>query len=360
MLTMPREMVKNARILIVDDQDTNVQLLERILRTAGYTDFRSTTDPRRVLSVFAELQPDLILLDLHMPHLDGFMVMESLKPLIVTGSFLPIIVLTADITPEAKRRALADGARDFLTKPFDPIEVLLRIDNLLETRFLHSKLLTQNQMLEEKVGERTRDLENAHIEVLERLARAAEYRDDATGRHTKRVGQLSGLLARALGLPLEEVLLIRRAAPLHDVGKIGIPDHILLKEGPLTPDEFELMQGHTTIGANILAGGWFPLLRMAEEIALTHHERWDGSGYPRGLEEEGIPLPGRIVAVADTFDALTHVRPYKAAWTVEDALTEIRRCSGKQFDPEIVAALMTLQAEPLASSLFGNVATNQP
>ncbi len=348
---MREDATKKARILIVDDQEVNIRLLEDILgRVGGYTTLKSTTDSRKVIPLYAEFRPDLILLDLRMPYLDGFGVMEELKPLISVGSYVPILVLTADVTPEVKQRALAGGAKDFLTKPFDPNEVLLRIKNLLETRSLHLELQNQNHILEEKVRERTRELEETHIEVLERLALAAEYRDDETGQHTRRVGQTSAILAQALGLPHGDVVLIQRAAPLHDVGKIGIPDRILLKAGRLTPEEFDVIKTHTTIGAKILSGGRFQLLRMAEEIALTHHERWDGTGYPQGLKGDSIPLAGRIVAIADAFDALTHERPYKRAWPVKEAAAELKRCAGTQFDPELVRVFLALNTEALASS----------
>ncbi|HEX4835940.1 MAG TPA: HD domain-containing phosphohydrolase [bacterium] len=333
------DLSKNARILIVDDQEANVRLLEGILkRAAGYHALRSTTDPREVMSLYVEFQPDLILLDLHMPHVDGFGVMDQLKEIVPEDVFLPILVLTADVTPEAKQRALASGAKDFLAKPFDPTEVLLRIKNLLETRTLHLELRAQ--------------LSDAHLEVIDRLAIAAEYRDDETGEHIKRVGQTSALVARALKLPPEQVLLIRRAATLHDVGKIGIPEHILLKPGRLTPDEFNVMKSHTTIGAKILSGGQFPLLQMAEVIALTHHERWDGSGYPRGLKGEAIPLLGRIVAVADVFDILTHPRPYKKAWLAEEAIAELQRAAGTQFDPSVVEVFLGLHEDTLAPTVL--------
>lgn len=335
--------IHQARILIVDDQAANTRLLERILRRAGYTRLTSTTDSREVLSIFTSLQPDLVLLDLMMPHVNGFEVMEQLKPLIPSGDYLPILVLTADVTGEVKRRALSAGAKDFLTKPFDAIEVLLRIDNLLKTRMLHLQLREQNHMLDEKVRERTLRLEEAQIEILERLAEAAEYRDDATGKHTKRVGQISGMIAHVLDLPAAEVELIRQAAPLHDVGKIGIPDSILLKPGKLTAEEFEVMKTHTTIGARMLANGRSELTQMAECIALMHHERWDGTGYPGKLRGEEIPLVGRIVSVADVFDALTHERPYKGAWPVEEALAEIERQSGRQFDPRVAEAFLSLR-----------------
>ena len=198
---------------------------------------------------------------------------------IAEASYLPILMLTGDDTPEAKREALSRGAKDFLNKPFHSDEVLLRISTLLETRFLYLQIQSQNQILEAKVRDRTRELEAAQIEIIERLARAAEFRDDNTGQHTERVGQMAALLARQIGLPDPQVSLIRRAAPLHDVGKIGIPDSILLKLGKLTPDEFELVKTHTTIGARILSGSRFTILRLAEEIAFNHHERWDGDGY---------------------------------------------------------------------------------
>jgi putative two-component system response regulator len=339
---LPVETLYQAHILIVDDQRPNVRLLERILEQAGYTTTRGTTDPREVVELFDEFQPDLVLLDLHMPHMDGYAVMEALTTRIPTGAYFPILVVTADITPEAKRRALSAGARDFLSKPFDTTEVLLRIKNLLETRFLHLQLQNQNQALEAKVRERTRELEQTQIEILLRLAQAAEFRDDDTGQHTQRVGRLAALLAQDLGLPNQQVELIRLAAPLHDLGKIGIPDHILLKPGRFSPSEYEQMKTHAAIGARILSGGRYPLLRMAEEIAYAHHERWDGSGYPLGLAGEDIPLTGRIVAVADAFDALTHERPYKHAWPIAESLAEIVRQSGEKFDPSVVAALVRL------------------
>jgi putative two-component system response regulator len=343
---MRAETFKNARILIVDDQEANVRLLEAILRRAGYVCLRSMADPRGVASVYDEFDPDLLLLDLHMPHLDGFAVMDGLKPRIPSGSYFPILVLTADITPEAKQRALASGAKDFLIKPFDPTEVLLRIENLLETRFLHLALRNQNQILEDKVRERTKELEETHLEMLDRLAVAAEFRDDDTGQHTKRVGWMSAVLARHLGLPAEQIELIQRAAPLHDIGKIGIPDRILLKPGALSPEEFEVIKTHTTIGARILSGGRFALLRTAEEIAFTHHERWDGTGYPQGLTGEAIPLSGRIVALADAFDALISVRPYKKARRIEESMVEIQRGAGAQFDPSVVEAFLAHPPAP--------------
>ena len=336
---LDNNMLTTSRILIVDDQPSNVALLEGILQEEDFNCYQSITDSPQTLPLFLEYQPDLILLDLQMPILDGFDVMKQLRLCLSPDDYLPILVLTANITPEAKRRALSEGAMDFLTKPFDASEVILRIKNLLQTRLLHVQLQSQNRLLDQKVRERTAALEETQIEILERLALAAEYRDDNTGEHTKRVGRTAARIAQALGWSDEEVELIRRAAPLHDVGKIAISDSILLKPGKLTPEEFERMKMHTTLGAKMLSGGRFSLLRLAEQIALTHHERWDGGGYI-GLREESIPVAGRIVTVADVFDALTSERPYKKAWNANDAIEEIKRQSGKQFDPRVVEAFL--------------------
>ena len=329
---------KNARILIVDDEPANVDLLRRVLERAGFSRIESTNDSREAVELYVRFRPDLILLDLHMPHRDGLEIMDELNQ-IAEASYLPILMLTGDDTQEAKREALSRGAKDFLNKPFSKDEVLLRIGTLLETRFLYLQIQSQNQMLEAKVRDRTRELEAAQIETIERLARAAEFRDDNTGQHTARVGQMAALLARQIGMPDAQVALIRRAAPLHDVGKIGVPDSVLLKLGKLTPEEFEIVKTHTTIGARILSGSRFTILRLAEEIAFNHHERWDGNGYA-GIAGSAIPLAGRIVAVADVFDALTQKRPYKAAWPVAEAMGEIDRQRGRQFDPALVDAFL--------------------
>ena len=342
---MSQRTFKHARILIVDDEPGNVELLRRMLERAGFHKLDSTSDPREAADLYVRTRPDLILLDLHMPHLNGLEVMDRLDQ-IAEATYLPILMLTGDLSPDARRQALSRGAKDFVNKPFNPDEVLLRIRTLLETRFLYLQIQSQNQMLEAKVRERTRELESAQIEIIERLARAAEFRDDNTGQHTERVGRMAGRLARELGLPDAQVSLIRRAAPLHDVGKIGIPDAILLKLGKLTAPEFELVKTHTTIGARILSGSRFSLLRMAEEIAFSHHERWDGTGY-EGLVGSRIPLAGRIVTVADVFDALTQKRPYKPAWPVGEAVAEIERQRGRQFDPDVVDAfLRVIEQQP--------------
>jgi putative two-component system response regulator len=336
---MERDLLTSAHILIIDDQPANVALLEGILEEEDFNSHRSVIDPREALPAFLDYLPDLILLDLQMPFMDGFDVMKQLRGCISPNDFLPILVLTADIAPEAKRRALSEGALDFLTKPFDAMEVVLRIRNLLQTRSLHLQLQGQNHLLDQKVRERTAELEATQVEILERLALAAEYRDDDTGQHTQRVGETAARIAEALGWAVQDVELIRRAAPLHDVGKIAISDSILLKPGPLTSEELERMKMHTQLGAKILSGGRFPLLQLAEQIALTHHERWDGSGY-MGLSQENIPIAGRIVAVADVFDALISERPYKKPWPLHEAIQEIRNQSERQFDPRVVQAFL--------------------
>lgn len=301
------------------------------LRHAGFGEVLTLLHARGVAEVFDSFSPDVVLTDLHMPGASGFDVISTLRRKAV-GEYLPIVVLTADIERATKLRALDAGATDFLPKPVDTTELRLRLNNLLETRTLYRALRDQNAHLEDRVRARTRDLEKAKLEILERLARAAEYRDDATGRHAQRVGDTAAVTAEALDLPEAQVTLIRRAAPLHDVGKIGVPDAILLKPGPLTRGEFDVMKRHTNIGAQLLAESIAPQLRLAELIALTHHERWDGRGY-QGLHGEDIPLVGRIVAVVDAFDAMTHDRPYRSALEIDDALQRIREGAGTQFCP---------------------------
>ena len=327
-----------ARLLIIEDSASDALLLETILAEDGYDDFVSITDPRESVAVFRAYEPDLILLDLHMPHMNGLDVMDRLGGEIGT-QYLPILVLTADISAEAKVRALSMGAKDFLTKPFDPVEVRLRIKNLLETRWLYRELRDHNEMLEQKISDRTIQLEIAKIEILERLALTAELRDDETGEHTQRVGRMCALLSQALELKEENVELIRRASPLHDIGKIATPDRILLKPGKLSTDEWTVMKRHTEVGARLLSNSIATTLQLAQAIALTHHERWDGSGY-LGLKGNEIPMCGRIVAVTDVFDALTHRRPYKEAWPADRAIAEITAQRGKQFEPRIVDAFL--------------------
>jgi putative two-component system response regulator len=297
--------------------------------------------------MFTEFRPDLVVLDLHMGPVEGTDVIRLLKPLIPESSYLPILVVSGDLTAEARVGALEVGAADFISKPYAVDEVLLRVRNQLHTRSLHLAVAGQNRELERKVQERTRELEDTAWEVLERLARAAELRDDDTGMHTRRVAELSARIAAAMGLPGTEVEMIRRTSPLHDVGKIGIPDGVLLKPGKLSEGEWELMKRHTLIGAQILSSGRSEMVRMAEQIALSHHERWDGGGYPAGAAGEAIPLSARIVALADVYDALSSDRPYRPAWPRERVMAEITAGRGTHFDPCVVDAFLAQVAPAL-------------
>jgi putative two-component system response regulator len=332
----------SSRILIVDDEPANVLLLERLLEQLGYNNIESYSNPEESLPRILNPNVDLVLLDIQMPIVSGFDILEKIRGNSVENEFRPVMILTADATPATKRKALALGAEDFLTKPFEAFEVALRVKNLLQTRLLYKEITQQKDLLEQRVRERTRELEEVQLEVVDRLGLATEYRDDDTKAHTVRVGEMASSLAYAMNLPDSFAHLLRLAAPLHDVGKIGISDLILLKEGKLTEEEYNTMKKHCEIGASILSGSKSQILQLAQEIAISHHERWDGNGYPNHLKGEEIPLSGRIVSVVDVFDALTHERSYKKAWPVEEALSEIYKNSGSQFDPQIVEALMTL------------------
>lgn len=316
-------------ILIIDDEPANVALLERTLEQAGYTKLISTTNPEAAPDLFRAARPDLVLLDLHMPRIDGF---ELLSLMRAEDDSVPVLVLTADVTLEARRRALGSGALDLVLKPFDLAEVLLRVANLINTRTTHRSLAA-------RIEQQRNDAHRARLETLDRLAVAAEMRDDETGAHVTRVGKIVERLALQLGMTAEQSALFGRAARLHDLGKIGVPDHILMKPGALTDDEWELMRRHTTMGAEILRGSDSPMLRVAAEVAATHHERWDGDGYPSKLARQAIPLAGRITTVADAFDAMTSDRRYRAARSIDEALAEIAANAGRQFDPDVAAVL---------------------
>ena len=333
MSSLPEEF-RQAKILIVDDNATNVILLERILESAGYENVEGETDSRNVRARYEKDHHDLILLDIRMPNMDGHEVMAELAKVDGEG-YLPILVLTAQTDQETKLKALSGGAKDFLHKPFDRLEALNRIRNMLEVRLLHKQLKNQNVVLDEMVQERTQQLNDTRMEIIRRLGRAAEFRDNETGMHVIRMSHACAKLASAHGLDDAECEKILNASPMHDVGKIGIPDHILLKPGKLDPDEWEIMKSHAQIGADLLAGHASDLLEMASTIALTHHEKWDGTGYPNGLSGTDIPLGGRITAICDVFDALLSERPYKKAWSVEEAVAEIKAQRGKHFDAEL-------------------------
>jgi putative two-component system response regulator len=349
--------VKKARVMIVDDDPANVRLVEKLLEIADFTDVVSTTDSSAVVSLCAEIEPDLIVLDLHMPDPDGFELLGMLAPWIRGSARLPILVATADITPDTKRRALAAGARDFLTKPLDPSEVIVRIENLLDARVGQLELRRQIEALEQSARGRARELMEAEADLAVPLAAAAEYRDEQSPAHTLRIGRTSALLAGEIGLPDETIGLIALAARLHDVGNVGLSDAVLLKPGTYTPGEFELMKSHAAMGAEILDRGRSRLLKLAAEIARTHHERWDGSGYPAGLSGEEIPMSGRIVGLADVFEALCHPRPYREAKALAEVVPEIRGLSGHAFDPRVVSAFLALDhAQLLAPVSEGQAA----
>lgn len=332
--------IRAARVLVADDEEPARRALTRMLERSGYTQVRSAATGDEAMKMAASWQPDLLILDLHMPGSDGFAVLEFVRDAQTGPLVLPVLVLTGDFDPEVKQRAFAAGAMDFLVKPPSADETIARVRNLLSTRVLQRRLAQQNEDLEVRVGQRTREVEMAHWEVVDRLATVAEYRDDLTGAHQRRVGEMAALIGRRLDLEDRVVRRLRMAAPLHDIGKVAIPDSILHKPGPLDHEEWNVMRTHTTVGASMLAGGDFPLLRTAERIALTHHERWDGVGYPGGLKGEEIPLEGRITALADVIDCMTHSRPYRDALPVEEAIAEVERCAGSQFDPGIVPVVL--------------------
>ena len=365
-----QQQLYDSRILIVDDEPANVRLLERVLESAGYTNLVSTTDSRQIAALIEERRPDLLLLDLMMPHLDGFAVLEQIKAQLEPGELLPTIVLTADATLQARHRALGAGAFDFVLKPLDQLEVTLRVRNLLALSQLYrrerlalcemeahvadrtAQLAQSNELLERANTELAaanahlswahREIEQAQDEIVGRLVEAVEVRTDTPAPHEHRVGKLAALLATAMNLEARQIELIRHAAPLHDIGKIGISEAVLLKPAPLTSTEWQEVKTHVEIGASMLSESDSPLMQMAESIAFTHHERWDGQGYPRGLKGAETPIEGRILAVVDVFDALTTERPYKKAWTTEEALSEIQEQAGRQFDPAVVTAFTQL------------------
>jgi putative two-component system response regulator len=327
-----------ATILLVDDEPVNVKLLDRTLRTVGHRNLYSATDPRTVLDLFIKHKPDLIILDINMPFMDGFEVMLQIQNL-GHDDLPPILILTAQNDQEHRVRALKLGASDYVTKPFSVEELLARVRNLLQVQLYRKYIHIRNDWLEERVRERTRELYDTRLQIVRRLGRAAEFRDNETGLHIIRMSQMSMVLGEASGMSPSDCELLLNASPMHDIGKIGIPDLILLKPGKLESHEWTIMKTHTTIGAEILSADDSELLTMARIIALNHHEKWDGSGYPNGLKEEEIPLVGRIVALADVFDALTSVRPYKEAWTLEDTMDYINNNRGKHFDPVMVDLL---------------------
>ena len=338
--------ILESSILIVDDNIANVELLEMMLDLAGYQNVACCTDSRQVTDLYLQKGFDLLLLDIRMPHLDGFQVMEKLAEL-TQDDYLPILILTAQKDMETRIRALEAGAKDFVTKPFDRTEVLNRIKNMLEVRRLYNERTSSAKILEDKVRERTKELHATRLEVIRRLGRAGEFRDNETGMHIIRMSKSCQQLALAAKLGESHAEMILQASPMHDVGKIGIPDRVLLKPGKLNDEEWAIMKQHPAIGAEIIGTSGADLMKMASSIAITHHEKWDGSGYPNGLKGEEIPIEGRITAIADVFDALTSERPYKKAWSVEKAVGLLKEEAGKHFDPTLVPIFLGILPEIL-------------
>ncbi|MFO7749406.1 MAG: response regulator [Desulfobacteraceae bacterium] len=327
--------IGSARILIIDDSQVNLDLLEGIVTSAGYTSVLTLSDPREAGTVYQAFQPHVVMLDLSMPYLDGFQVMALLQE-IEKDSYIPVMVLTAFQDRQTRKSALECGAQDFLSKPFDNLEVLTRLRNMIRVRLLHNQTQNQNIILEEKVKLRTMELEKTRLEIIYRLGQAAEYRDTETGAHIIRMSRMCKVLGELAGMNEKEVDLLVNASPMHDVGKIGVPDSVLLKSGRLTPEEWQIMTQHTVIGGTLLEGLDDDLMVLARGIALTHHEKWDGTGYPSGLKKESIPFCGRIAGLVDVFDALTSRRPYKDPYPAEKAFEIISRGRGTHFDPELV------------------------
>ena len=328
-------------ILIVDDSEANRLILHDQVLTLGHTPVLAENG-LVALEKVAQHQPDLLLLDIMMPKMDGYQVLARLKSDSVMRH-IPVIMVSANDEIESVANCIEQGAVDYLIKPFSPILLKARIKAALANKLLHDQqeahrqtIRQYNEKLEERVRERTRDLEEARLEVIQRLGRAAEYRDNETGQHVLRMSRYSARLAKELGMNDMECTLLQLTSPMHDIGKIGIPDGILLKPGPLTESERKIMETHTTIGGEILGGGKSELIKMAETIALTHQEKWDGTGYPKGLKGDKIPLVGQITAICDVFDAITSKRPYKEEHPIEEALAFITKQSGKHFDPHLV------------------------
>ncbi len=345
-----RKQVSSAPIVIVDGDADNARSIGMSLQHGGFTNIHVITQPETIMAACEKLQPDLILLDLRMPGVDGFQILEWLSDTSGVCANVPVLVLTGDVSTEARNKALSLGANDFLSEPYDETEVALRAKNLLETRRLHKELESRNRALEEAVRVRTRelwqavqrienseqDVRRSRAETVKRLAIAAEFRDDETASHVERMSRYCKLLAAKSGVGGGRSELIRLASTMHDVGKIGIPDSIVWSRTKLSGEERRVMQKHCDIGFAILSGSSTPLLDLAATIALTHHEKFDGSGYPRGLAGDAIPIEGRIAAVADVFDALTTDRVYRRRYALTTALRLMKKGRGTHFDPELL------------------------
>jgi putative two-component system response regulator len=333
---------------VVDDLPTNITLIAETFKSDDRIVLKTSLSGREFLaSAEQEGFPDLLILDLMMPDMDGIAILEALRP-IRDRRYFPVILISAISDKQSIIQALSHGADDYITKPFFIDELRVRVSNMFKIKERDECLNISLDVMETNLLEKLRMLEGTQLETILKLGRAAEFRDDETGRHIERISEYVYIVADYLKISREQTMILKHAAPMHDVGKIGIPDGILLKPGKLSADEFSIIKLHTVIGAKILSGTTLPMLEIAKEIALSHHEKWDGSGYPLRLKENDIPLSGRIVAVVDVFDAITSDRVYKSAWPIEDALEFIRQQRGLHFDPQIVDAFLSCTTDILA------------
>lgn len=335
-MSITKRKIEEGRILIIDDELGNVQIFERVLTGAGFSNITSITDSLKAVETYESFKPDLILLDLKMPKLDGFGVMDALKK-VETETYLPILVLTAQRDQATRLRALESGAKDFISKPFEMTEALTRVRNMLEVSLLHKEVREINLDLEYRVRKRTRELEESRLDIIHRLVRAAGFRHQSNRPDVARLGNYCSLLAEEMGMSPGQCNLMHLASPLHDIGKIGMPDKILSREESLNFEEGEVFKMHPNLGAEILGGSDSPLLQLAESICKAHQEKWDGTGYPNGLKAEETPLEARVVAVCVELESLTG-SANKTPISLEAAMIEIESKSGSFFDPNVVAA----------------------
>ena len=323
------------KVVIIDDTPVNLLLMEKLVTRQPECPPLPFGDPAEGLGWCLDNEPDLIIVDYMMPGIDGLTFIERVRALHDRDD-VPILMVTANHERQTRYDALLRGANDFLTKPIDKHEFEPRVRNMLKLRQAHLDTRHRAEELAEEVRRATAEIFLRERETITRLARAAEFRDPETGAHIQRMARYSALIAEQIGMPREQVSRILQAAPMHDVGKLGIPDHILLKPGRLNPEEREIMKRHAEIGHDILKGSASSVVQLGASIALSHHEKYDGSGYPNGLAGEAIPIEGRIVAVADVFDAITSERTYKKSWPIDDAVAFLREGRGTHFDPACV------------------------